>query len=103
MKGTIAFLCIARRPDVPGGCSRQPPSRPHHRQRRLRGARGGTGHGACLDAPEDLFNNTTEPVTTTNPHPLHVHVHRAEHGTNLDIVVLGSPADDCDGYLNYEP
>ena len=76
-----------------------------------------TGSGACVvlakqgqepfvTLPLASFNNTTEPETTANPHPLHVHVHRGEPGSDGGIAVLGSTADPCaaDGeYLNYEP
>jgi hypothetical protein len=45
--------------------------------------------------PEASFNNTTEPVTTANPHPLHVHVHRGQPGSVRTIAVYGSAADPC--------
>ena len=58
------------------------------------------GQEPLVTLPGSSFNNTTEPTTTTNPHPLHVHVHRGEPGQNLDIQVFESPADDCTAYLN---
>jgi len=72
-----------------------------------------TGAGSCVvlapqgqerfvTLPAASFNNTTEPATTANPHPLHVHLHRGMPGSGLDIAVLGSPADDCGTYLNYD-
>jgi hypothetical protein len=76
-----------------------------------------TGNGDCVvlakqggepsvTLPEASFNNTTEPVTTANPHPLHVHVHRGMPGADGDIAVLGSASDPClaeGNYLNDGP
>ena len=45
--------------------------------------------------PAASFNNTTEPVTTANPHPLHVRVHRGQPGEAGSIAVYGSAADPC--------
>jgi hypothetical protein len=56
--------------------------------------------------PEASFNNTTEPTTTVNPHPLHVHVHRSESGSQITIGVYGDATDPCAGggdYLNGPP
>ena len=53
--------------------------------------------------PEASFRNTTEPTTTANPHPLHVHVHRGQPGAVRTIAVLGSANDPCaatDAYVN---
>jgi hypothetical protein len=69
------------------------------------------GNGSCVilapqgqepfvTLPESSFNNTSEPTTTANPHPLHVHVHRGAPGEQLDIQVFGSDDDDCTAYLN---
>ena len=60
------------------------------------------GQEPFVTLPAASFNNTTEPTTTANPHPLHVHVHRGTPGSMLDIAVLGSAADDCGSYLNYD-
>ena len=65
-----------------------------------------TGSGSCVilaqhgneryvTLPEASFNNTTEPATTANPHPLHVHVHRGRPGEVRTIAVYGTPADPC--------
>jgi hypothetical protein len=76
-----------------------------------------TGNGACvvlaqdggerfLTLPEASFQNTTEPTTTANPHPLHVHVHRGAAGEPLDIGVYGTATDPCvtsGEYLNVQP
>lgn len=70
------------------------------------------GNGACVilaesgqerfvTLPEASFQNTTEPTTTANPHPLHVHVHRGEPGQVLTIAVFGSAADPCAATGNY--
>jgi hypothetical protein len=34
-------------------------------------------------------------VTTANPHPLHVHVHRGQPGSVRTVAVYGSAADPC--------
>lgn len=71
-----------------------------------------TGSGECVvlakeggepyvDLPGASFNNTTEPTTTANPHPLHVHVHRGEPGEEVTIAVYGSPLDPCAADENY--
>jgi hypothetical protein len=65
-----------------------------------------TGSGSCvilaqagneryLTLPEASFHNTTEPTTTANPHPLHVHLHRGQPGQVRTIAVYGSAADPC--------
>jgi len=53
------------------------------------------GHERDVVLPEASFNNTTEPVTTANPHPLHVHVHRGQPGSVRTLAVYGSAADPC--------
>jgi hypothetical protein len=74
-----------------------------------------TGNGDCVVLakegeepfvvlPEASFNNTIEPTTTANPHPLHVHVHRGTPGEHNMIAVFGSAADPClaqENYLNW--
>ena len=76
-----------------------------------------TGSGDCVvlakdggetfvELPAASFNNTTEPTTTANPHPLHVHVHRGEPGDQITIAVYGSALDPCaagEKYLNDPP
>jgi hypothetical protein len=76
-----------------------------------------TGSGACvvlaqdggerlLSLPEASFQNTTEPTTTANPHPIHVHVHRGSAGEPLEIGVYGTATDPCLGsgdYVNVHP
>jgi hypothetical protein len=65
-----------------------------------------SGNERFVTLPTASFNNTTEPTTTANPHPLHVHVHRGEPGGTGTIAVLGSAADPCaatGSYLNYSP
>jgi hypothetical protein len=73
-----------------------------------------TGDGQCVvlaqdgnerwvELPVASFQNTTEPTTTANPHPLHVHVHRGEPGQVVAIFVMGSASDPCAAageYLN---
>lgn len=70
------------------------------------------GNGACVivaqngneryvTLPAASFNNTTEPTTTANPHPLHVHVHRGQPGEVLTIAVYGSAQDPCAASGNY--
>ena len=53
------------------------------------------GNEPFVTLPEASFNNTTEPTTTANPHPLHVHVHRGQPGEVQTIAVYGSAADPC--------
>jgi hypothetical protein len=57
--------------------------------------------------PDASFNNTTEPITTENPHPLHVHVHRGTAGDPLTIGVYGNQTSDpcyaSGDYLNPTP
>ena len=53
------------------------------------------GNERYVTLPEAAFNNTTEPTTTANPHPLHVHVHRGQPGEVQTIAVYGSAADPC--------
>jgi hypothetical protein len=76
-----------------------------------------TGSGACVvlaqnggerlvSLPEASFQNTTEPTTTANPHPIHVHVHRGAAGDPLDIGVYGTATDPClasGDYVNATP
>jgi hypothetical protein len=76
-----------------------------------------TGNGACVvlaqsggerlvTLPAESFQNTTEPTTTANPHPLHVHVHRGAAGEPLDIGVYETDTDPCMGsgeYVNVRP
>lgn len=76
-----------------------------------------TGNGSCavlaqqggepaVTLPDASYNNTSLLPGSGNPHPLHVHVHRGEPGSNGGIAVLGTIADPCavdGGYLNYEP
>ncbi len=62
------------------------------------------GNERFVTLPAASFNNTTEPTTTANPHPLHVHVHRGAPGARGTIAVLGSATDPCDAtgsYLNW--
>jgi hypothetical protein len=64
------------------------------------------GNERFVTLPAASFNNTTEPATTANPHPLHVHVHRGAPGAQGTIAVLGSAGDPCaatGSYLNYSP
>jgi hypothetical protein len=64
------------------------------------------GNERFVTLPAASFNNTTEPTTTANPHPIHVHVHRGEPGGRGTIAVLGTATDPCAGtasYLNYSP
>jgi hypothetical protein len=53
------------------------------------------GNERWVELPAASFQNTTEPTTTANPHPLHVHVHRAQPGQVVAIFVLGSASDPC--------
>jgi hypothetical protein len=76
-----------------------------------------TGSGACVvlaqnggermvTLPVASFQNTTEPTTTANPHPIHVHVHRGSAGEQLDIGVYGTASDPCFAsgeYVNVQP
>lgn len=76
-----------------------------------------TGNGNCVvlaqnggeryvTLPEESFQNTTEPTTTANPHPIHVHVHRGAASEPLDIGVYGTATDPCAGsgeYVNIRP
>jgi hypothetical protein len=62
------------------------------------------GNERFVTLPAASFQNTTEPTTTANPHPLHVHVHRGAPGAQGTIAVLGSASDPCAGtgsYLNW--
>ena len=100
-----ALMCLAGVLAVPGGAAAN-----HHHSL-------ATGSGACVvlakqgeepyvTLPEASFNNTTEPTTTANPHPLHVHVHRGEPGSQITIAVYGSALDPCrvsGNYLNEPP
>ena len=64
------------------------------------------GNERFVTLPAASFQNTTEPVTTANPHPLHVHVHRGQPGQHGTIAVLGSALDPCaatGAYLDYDP
>jgi hypothetical protein len=76
-----------------------------------------TGNGACVilaqnggerfvTLPAASFQNTTEPTTTTNPHPIHVHVHRGAAGEPLAIGVYDTATDPClasGDYVNARP
>jgi hypothetical protein len=53
------------------------------------------GNERWVELPTTSFNNTTEPTTTANPHPLHVHVHRGQPGQVVAIFVMGSASDPC--------
>jgi hypothetical protein len=64
------------------------------------------GNGRCVILAQDgneryvvlpaaSFQNTSEPSTTANPHPLHVHVHRGEPGQQQAMGVYGTPSDPC--------
>jgi hypothetical protein len=103
-----ALICLAGVLAVPSGAAAT------HRHSLM------TGSGDCVvlakngievgepfvELPNASFNNTTEPMTTMNPHPLHVHVHRGEPGSRLTIAVYGSAADPCaveGNYLNGPP
>ena len=59
------------------------------------------GNERFVTLPEASFNNTIEPTTTANPHPLHVHVHRGQPGEVQTIAVYGSAADPCAASGNY--
>jgi hypothetical protein len=62
------------------------------------------GNERFVTLPASSFNNTTEPTTTANPHPLHVHVHRGAPGEQGTLAVLGSATDPCaatGSYLNW--
>jgi hypothetical protein len=62
------------------------------------------GNERFVTLPASSFNNTIEPTTTANPHPLHVHVHRGEPGAHGTLAVLGSASDPCaatGAYLNW--
>jgi hypothetical protein len=59
------------------------------------------GNEPFVTLPEASFNNTTEPTTTANPHPLHVHVHRGRPGEVRTIAVYGSDMDPCRETGNY--
>jgi hypothetical protein len=61
------------------------------------------GNERWVQLPAASFQNTTEPTTTANPHPLHVHVHRGQPGQVVGIFVMGSASDPCAAagdYLN---
>jgi hypothetical protein len=59
------------------------------------------GKENMVQLPEASFNNTTEPTTTANPHPLHVHVHRGQPGQVLTLAVIGTGGDPCAGSGDY--
>jgi hypothetical protein len=95
-----ALVCLAVALAVPGGAAA------NHRHSLL------TGSGDCVvlakqggepfvQLPDASFNNTTEPTTTANPHPLHVHVHRGAAGEQIAIGVYGAASDPCAGVGNY--
>jgi hypothetical protein len=100
-----AFACFVGALAVPSGAAAN-----HHHSLL-------TGNGDCVvlakqggepfvQLPDASFNNTTEPTTTGNPHPLHVHVHRGEPGGEVTIAVYGSALDPCaaeENYLNGPP
>ena len=54
-----------------------------------------SGGERLVSLPAESFQNTTEPTTTANPHPIHVHVHRGAAGDPLDIGVYGTATDPC--------
>ena len=100
MRGRLALICIGCALALPGAAAA------NHRHVLV------TGNGDCVvlakqggepsvTLPDASFNNTTEPITTANPHPLHVHVHRGMPGADGDIAVYGSAADPCLGEGNY--
>jgi hypothetical protein len=100
-----ALVCLAGALAVPGGAAAN-----HHHSLM-------TGSGDCVvlakqggepfvQLPDASFNNTTEPTTTVNPHPLHVHVHRGAAGEQITIGVYGTASDPCadgENYLNDPP
>ena len=101
-----AFACLAGALALPGSAAAT-----HHHSLL-------TGSGDCVvlakeggepsvQLPDASFNNTMEPTTTINPHPLHVHVHRSESESQIVIAVYGSALDPCAGvqqnYLNNPP
>ena len=100
-----ALVCLAGVLAVPGGAVA------NHRHSLM------TGSGDCVvlakqggepsvQLPDASFNNTTEPTTTANPHPLHVHVHRGAAGEQITIGVYGMVSDPCAGggsYVNDPP
>jgi hypothetical protein len=100
-RGTVSVLvCLAGALAVPGGAAA------NHRHSLM------TGSGGCVvlakqggepfvELPDASFNNTTEPTTTANPHPLHVHVHRGAAGDHITIGVYGAASDPCAGGGNY--
>jgi hypothetical protein len=53
------------------------------------------GNERYVVLPAASFQNTTEPTTTANPHPIHVHVHRGEPGEHTALGVYGTPTDPC--------
>jgi hypothetical protein len=59
------------------------------------------GNEPFVTLPQASFNNTAEPTTTANPHPLHVHVHRGRPGEVGSIAVYGSAQDPCAASGNY--
>jgi hypothetical protein len=100
-RATVSVLvCLAGALAVPGGAAAN-----HHHSLM-------TGSGDCVvlakqggepfvQLPDASFNNTTEPTTTANPHPLHVHVHRGAAGEQITIGVYGTASDPCAGEENY--
>jgi hypothetical protein len=101
-----ALACFAGALAVPSGAAAT-----HHHSLQ-------TGSGDCVvlakqggepfvELPDASFNNTTEPTTTMNPHPLHVQVHRGASGEQITIAVYGSALDPCaaeeEDYLNNPP
>lgn len=100
-RATVTVLvCLAGALAVPGGAAA------NHRHSLM------TGSGDCVvlakqgdepfvQLPDASFNNTTEPTTTANPHPLHVHVHRGAAGEQITIGVYGAATDPCAGGRNY--
>ena len=64
------------------------------------------GNGQCVILAQDgnerfvvlppaSFQNTSEPKTTANPHPIHVNMHRGEPGQHKAIGVYGTSSDPC--------
>ena len=100
-----AFACLAGALAIPGGAAAT------HRHSLV------TGSGDCVvlakdggeplvELPGASFNNTSEPATTANPHPLLVHVQRGQPGGEITIAVYGSALDPCaseENYLNDTP
>jgi hypothetical protein len=65
------------------------------------------GNEPYVTLPDASYNdNSAVEPGSTNPHPLHVHVHQGKPGQVQSIAVLGSAGDPCAGsgnYLNWTP